>query len=161
MSTHPIYSSTTKRGLSKIFCPIWGQIHNTWPRVGIDSERAMLLNKVENIGSLRSCVMRTEFNRETRKYISMAKLKVHTFHQRSDAFRFRILLVRSSTPFASRWYNLWIPIRKDPEPRNDIDEDYFVGNVVIVLFVSFLTLLLHLLLVSAVEAYWLQAKEVN
>lgn len=62
---------------------------------------------------------------------------------------------------ASRWYNLWIPIRKDPEPGKDIDEDYFVGNLVIVAFVGLLTLLLHLLLVSAVEAYWLQAKEVH
>eukprot|EP00903_Cladosiphon_okamuranus_P021518 g19782.t1 len=60
-----------------------------------------------------------------------------------------------------RWYNLWIPIRKDPEPGKDIDEDYFVGNLVIVAFVGLLILLIHLLLVSAVEAYWLQAKESN
>ncbi|CAM9329857.1 unnamed protein product [Ectocarpus sp. 8 AP-2014] len=59
-----------------------------------------------------------------------------------------------------RWINLWVPIGKDRvDNDNDIDEEAFVGNLVIVLCVAVLLLVLHILVVSAVEAHWLQSTE--
>lgn len=66
--------------------------------------------------------------------------------------------------FKRRWYNLWIPIWEDPEDpdrdSNNVDEEDFLGNVVIVAFVGLLILVLHVLVVSAVEVNWLQATKV-
>lgn len=63
---------------------------------------------------------------------------------------------------SQRWINLWVPIGKDRvDNDNDIDEEAFVGNLVIVLCVAVLLLVLHILVVSAVEAHWLQSTEVR
>lgn len=49
----------------------------------------------------------------------------------------------------------------DPAPsRNDINKEVFVGNTVMFCGIGLLILVLHVLLVSGVEAYWLQAAEV-
>ena len=64
-----------------------------------------------------------------------------------------------------RWHNLWIPIWEDPEDpdrgSNNVDEEDFLGNTVIVAFVGLLILVLHVLVVSAVEVNWLQASKVS
>eukprot|EP00752_Nemacystus_decipiens_P006426 g5789.t1 len=65
-----------------------------------------------------------------------------------------------------RWCNFWVPIGQDSEDNtsisekdNDIDEEDFVGNIVMFWCIGLLILVLHVLLVSAVEAYWLQATQ--
>eukprot|EP00903_Cladosiphon_okamuranus_P014706 g13628.t1 len=62
-----------------------------------------------------------------------------------------------------RWFNFWVPIGSDSdddtlvEKNNDISEEDFVGNIVMFWCIGLLILVLHLVLVSAIEAYWLQA----
>ena len=46
------------------------------------------------------------------------------------------------------------------EKDNGIDEEEFVGNLVMFLCIGLLVFVLHVLLVSAIEAYWLQATKV-
>eukprot|EP00903_Cladosiphon_okamuranus_P012576 g11773.t1 len=65
-----------------------------------------------------------------------------------------------------RWFNFWVPIGEDSEDGtslaqkdNDIDEEEFTGNIVMVCCIGLLILVLHVLLVSAVEAYWLQSSK--
>ncbi|CAB1109109.1 unnamed protein product [Ectocarpus sp. CCAP 1310/34] len=63
-----------------------------------------------------------------------------------------------------RWINLWLRIGADSddtyaEKNNDIDEEGFLGNLVLFLCLFFLILVVHLLLVSAIEAWWLQRKK--
>lgn len=75
---------------------------------------------------------------------------------------FPVLLHQPST----RWLNFWVPIGAESEDDtlvekdNDINEEDFVGNIVMFWCIGLLILVLHLVLVSAVEAYWLQAKQV-
>lgn len=69
---------------------------------------------------------------------------------------------------SNRWFNLWVPIGEGSEDvtlpsekDNKIDEEDFVGNIVMFWIIGLLILILHVLLVSAVEAYWLQATKVR
>lgn len=64
--------------------------------------------------------------------------------------------------------NLWITIRADSEDSiedsdedNDIGEEEFVGNIVLSWCLGLLILVLHLVVVSGIEAYWLQKMKVR
>ena len=64
----------------------------------------------------------------------------------------------------NRWFNFWVPLGEDSEDDsekdNDIGEEEFVGNIVMFWCIGLLILVLHVLVVSAVEAYWLQSTKV-
>ena len=80
-----------------------------------------------------------------------------------------LLFFASQTNLAlqKRSVNLWIPLWPDSEDKtifemdNDIEEDDFVGNIVIVSCAFLLILVLHVVIVSAIEAYWLQTMKVR
>lgn len=46
------------------------------------------------------------------------------------------------------------------ETENGIDENIFVGNIFIIVFFGLLGFIIHIVIVSLVEAYWLQGKKV-
>lgn len=78
-----------------------------------------------------------------------------------------VLCFSFGAPSNNRWLNFWVPVREESEdvasPRekdNGIDEEEFVGNIVLFWCIGFLILILHVLVVSAIEAYWLQAAKV-
>ncbi len=66
----------------------------------------------------------------------------------------------------NRWLNFWVPIGVDSEDDklaekdNDINGEDFLGNIVMFWSIGLLILVLHVVLVSAVEAYWLQTTQV-
>lgn len=64
--------------------------------------------------------------------------------------------------------NLWVIIRPDYEDEitgseedNDIGEEEFVGNIVLSSCIGLFILVLHLVVVSAIEACWLQKMKVH
>lgn len=82
----------------------------------------------------------------------------------------RLIRYRAPTSIApwKRWMNLWVVIRPDSEDEypeseedNDIGEEEFVGNIVLSLCIGFLILVHHLVVVSAIEACWLQKMKVQ
>jgi len=67
---------------------------------------------------------------------------------------------------SDRWLNLWVSVGEgeddsQSEKDNDLDEGEFVGNMVTLWVTGLLILVLHILLVSAIEAYWLESARVR
>lgn len=102
--------------------------------------------------------------KEHRSTICMRKKKLYAgLEHRLGAVANR--LCGTSTAPWNRWF--WVPMGEDSEDGtsfsekdNGIDEEGFAGNMVMVWCIGLLVLVLHLLLVSAMEAYWLQSTKV-